>query len=90
MGTEYRYKTGDMVMVRPDIKSDIRYYMRSGPKMGWEPGCIENVERYAGQICTITGHAYGYYTIDADNGGWSWSDEMFEPIDDQCVCNSLL
>lgn len=90
MEREYCYQVGDVVRIRPDIKSDIRYFMRSGPKSGHEPGGIEDVERYAGQVCTITSHAYGYYSIDYDNGRWCWSDEMLEPVEDQCVCSSLL
>ena len=86
---EYRYKIGDIVKVRSDFTRKKCYYMHSGPKSGCEPGTVSCMEKHRGETHTITGYNYGYYLID-DSEGLCWSDEMFEPIQNECVCQSLL
>lgn len=86
---EYRYKIGDLVKVRSDLTREKCYYMHSGPKSGSEPGTMYSMEKRRGEIHTIVGYDYGYYLIDEPKHSF-WSDDMFEPVQNECVCQSLL
>ena len=86
---EYRYKIGDIVAVRSDLTRKKCYYMHSGPKSGWEPGTMSSMEKHRREVHTVVGYNYGYYQIDEPED-LCWSDDMFEPIQNECVCKSLL
>lgn len=86
---EYRYKIGDIVAVRSDLTRKKCYYMHSGPKSGWEPGTMSSMEKHRGEVHTVVGYNYGYYLIDEPEN-LCWSDDMFKPIQNECVCKSLL
>lgn len=86
---EYRYKIGDIVAVRSDLTRKKCYYMHSGSKSGWEPGTMSSMEKHRGEVHTVVGYNYGYYLIDEPEN-LCWSDDMFEPIQNECVCKSLL
>lgn len=65
-----KYKVGDKVMVRQDLKAgmDITF------------GVSEPMARLAGRIATITRVLGTGYGIDIDDTGFSWHDDMFEPV----------
>ena len=83
----YKYKLGDKVRVRPDLHESGRYKMVSGAMPGYDPGVNDTMCRYAGKIATISGYCITYAL--EGFGGWSWSDEMLEPVKSLC-CKSLL
>lgn len=66
------YKVGDTVVIRPDIYDDEQYE---------EIFVVEAMEAYHGMEATITDmHQNGrttVYSIDLDDGAWSWSGSMF-------------
>lgn len=69
-----KYKVGDKVRVRTDIKS--------GEQFG-SHFFTENMQKYAGKIVTISRDTFsgGGYDIIEDNGAYVWKDEMFdEPL----------
>lgn len=43
---------------------------------------VENMEKYKGKICTIKHVCTPYYTINIDNGRFSWTEDMLEPCKD--------
>jgi len=61
-----KYKVGDIVTVRSDIKAN-------------DATIVEKMEKYKGKKVTIVKVEYGIYLISEDNGDWTWTDEMFEP-----------
>ena len=69
-----KYKVGDKVRVRKDLKVDKVYkgYVFFVPEM----------KKYLGKTVTISGFAgnYGYF-IEEDDEEWNWTDEMFEGIE---------
>jgi hypothetical protein len=66
-----KYKVGDKVRVRSDLKDNRRY-----------GACIYVEAGYRGMIATIKEVKNGYYWIKEDGNGWRWTDEMLEPIDE--------
>lgn len=89
MKGKYLYKIGDLVKVRDDINRITKYYMRSGPADGCDPGTVYHIEEYRGSVHKIIAYDHGYYKIDDDLDHLYWSDEMFEPMS-ECCCESLL
>ena len=68
-----KYKVGDMVKVREDLKVDEVYGADS-----FEPEMAE----HRGKLANITKVRDNTYRIDLDNGDWNWTDEMFEDVSD--------
>lgn len=91
MEGKYLYEIGDLVKVRDDINHSKKYYMRSGPRAGHEPGTVYEIEKYKGSVHKIISYELGCYKIDNDPDHLYWSDEMFEPVSvNECICDSLL
>lgn len=91
MEGKYLYEIGDLVKVRDDINSIRKYYMRSGPRAGCEPGTVPHIEKYKGSVHEIISYERGFYKIDNDPDHLFWSDEMFEPMSvNECCCEFLL
>jgi hypothetical protein len=68
-----RYKAGDEVRIRADLKE--------GDGEQYKATVVSEMMRYAGKVTYIR-HAYdGCYTLDIDNGYWTWMDSMFEDVD---------
>jgi hypothetical protein len=64
-----KFKAGDKVRIREDLKVDKMYGGLNINKQKAE---------FLGQIATVT-HAWKFeYALDADGGKWSWNDEMLE------------
>jgi len=67
-----KYKIGDKVTVRKDLELNKDYGTRIDKVM----------KQYEGMEVTIRG-AWGiFYLIKEDNGAWSWTDQMFEPVEE--------
>lgn len=73
-----KYKAGDKVRVREDLSKEKCY----------GGCCVDSVmEQFAGEMVTIS-HEYGRinrYKIEEDNMRWCWTDEMFEPLEDENI-----
>lgn len=85
---DYKYKVGQRVLIRPDLKPEKNYYMRSGPEAdivnNW---AIEEMVERAGKVIQIENIADSQYRA----VGWNWTDEMFAGLCDKLfVCKSLL
>ena len=67
-----KYKVGDKVRVRKDIKEHETY--------GSYLTCNDSMVKKAGLVVTIKecDNVYSRYKIDADD--WNWDDEMFEGL----------
>lgn len=68
---EYKYKIGDKVRIREDLKS--------GEKYG-DVTYVDDMNKHKGKIATITNYAGIYhpsYFIDLDEETYYWTDEMF-------------
>ena len=73
-----KYKIGDKVRVRDDIEVYKRYKMDGSEKSAW---IIPKMLKFQGKILTITEiDRYGMYSVNEDNGCWSWADEMFSGL----------
>ena len=66
-----KYKVGDKVRVREDLKADNWY----GNEI-----VVSGMTRLKGKIVTISKVRYDKYEIEEDNKIWWWTDEMFLPI----------
>lgn len=64
-----KYKVGDKVVVRKDLKDNNIYDSVIA---------TEEMEEFAGKTVTITRVKTGAYNIKEDHGEWNWSDGMFE------------
>lgn len=71
-----RYKAGDKVRVREDLSREKCY-----------GGCYVDfvMEQFAGKIVTISlvNERVDRYEIEEDIIKWDWTDEMFEPLEDE-------
>ena len=75
-----RYKAGDKVRVRKDLKE----------RMGY--GCqrfVDSMKKQMGKIVTISNVVDDrYYYIQEDN--YNWTDEMFEPVEDELTAEEAI
>lgn len=75
-----RYKLGDEVMIRPDLKVGKKYYMNDHlSSIHATHGMVDR----SGEIHTISDIRFGRYIID-DDKGYLWADEMFEEVFEPC------
>lgn len=88
---DYRYKIGEAVLVRDDLKYGNYYDMMSGPypKNNRNIATLEMSELH-GQLVHIENYsACGQYHV--KEAFFQWTDDMFEGTDnDECCCESLL
>ena len=75
-----RYRVGDKVRVRSNLKANIRYGGQVFTR-GMEIHCGKNVE--------ITDALDSAYYIQEDNYGFSWTDEMFEPVEEMSAVEAI-
>lgn len=66
-----KFKVGDKVRIRKDLKSMERY---NGISFTVE------MEEYRGKVAKITKIIFDNYELDIDDGEWFWSDNMLEHI----------
>lgn len=66
-----KYKVGDKVRVRRDLKNDVSYGSQC---------TVEEMMDYKGNVVTISEVGQTCYQIEGDEEGWSWTDEMFEGL----------
>lgn len=75
-----RYKVGDKVRVRKDLKEQMGY------------GCqrfVDSMKKQMGKIVTISNVVDDrYYYIQEDN--YNWTDEMFEPVEDELTAEEAI
>lgn len=68
-----KYKPGDKILVRSDLKQDEYYSMRNGQILIVNGDMYRN---YAGRVLTIKRcTAYAYYNVEENI--WCWTDDMF-------------
>jgi predicted RNA-binding protein len=75
-----KYKVGDKVRVRSDLKDDgDRYYMEDKSEWWY---FYENMQEFLGEVVTIANFDEGdnAYEIEEDDGEDYWADEMFEGL----------
>lgn len=88
---DYKYKPGDAVRVRSDLKYNTDYYMRSGPKANTALIAVDNMVNLAGKIVHISEYSSGgQYRVKEDSERWRWTDEMFEDSTSGIIFQSLL
>ena len=68
---EHRYHIGDRVIVRPDLKRGVDYYMENRRSSN---SAVQEMIRLGGKVVTICGVS-DQYTV--KENAWSWTDEMF-------------
>ena len=66
-----KFKVGDKVRIRKDLKSGERY---NGISFAVE------MEKYRGKVAKITKIIFDNYKLDIDDGEWCWSDNMLEHV----------
>lgn len=66
-----KYKIGDKVKVRSDLKNDVSYGSQC---------TVEEMMDYKGNVVTISEVAQTRYQIEENEEEWSWTDEMFEGL----------
>lgn len=66
-----KFKVGDKVRIRKDLKSMERY---NGISFTVE------MEEYRGKVAKITKISFDNYELDIDDGEWFWSDNMLEHV----------
>ena len=68
-----KYKVGDKVRVISILKAGEKYGDKKFTK------CME---KYRGEVVTISKVYCNMYFIKEDYEGWYWTDEMFEPVEE--------
>lgn len=66
-----KYKVGDKVKVRSDLKNGVSYGSQC---------TVEEMMDYKGNVVTISEVGQTCYQIEEDEEGWGWTDEMFEGL----------
>lgn len=77
----YKYKIGQKVMVRKDLKRHELYYMKSGEDGCYQKNCDvinDDMMKMAGKVATISSYKYGKYGI--KEMSYNWTDEMFMSV----------
>lgn len=76
-----KYKVGDKVRVRSDLKNDVSYGSQC---------TVEEMMDYKGSVVTISEVGQTCYQIEGDEEGWSWTDEMFEPVEEELTAEEAI
>jgi hypothetical protein len=66
-----KYKVGDKVKIRSDLKNGSDY---------GQMNFVTEMKRFLGEIVAITYAGSGTYLIEEDNREWFWTDEMIEGL----------
>lgn len=64
-----KYKVGDKVKVRSDLKEDTMYGSQT---------FVDGMVKYMGKIMTVKQVYDKCYRLEEDGGKWAWTNEMFE------------
>ena len=85
------YQAGDVVRIREDLSMHVDYPMLSGPYQGTAFYCV------VPEMKEMVGKSYTIRKVEENRAGYRlkecdyiWTDTMFEPMDDECYCTSLL
>ena len=72
-----KYKVGDKLRVKKDLKIDTAYFMedRSGSDC-----IVDDMLQFSNQVAVITHCNDTFYQINLDKGAYYWTDEMFEDL----------
>ena len=80
-----KLKTGDKAKIRADLEPYEIYGNNS---------FVDDMTQFRGRSVTIDYEGDEWYSIKEDDGGWCWTDEMFEPIErcthDKCYSDVVL
>lgn len=90
---KYRYNVGDAVVVRPDLKMKVIYFMESGPNPKTYNIVVDEMKELEGKTVHIAMHLDDQYLIEEDGRVYAWTDQMFQSqaeYSTACVCESLL
>lgn len=86
---DYRYKPGDKVRIRADLKNNKTYAMLSGPRqISTKKVVMSSMVRMAGKEMEIEKYYCNCYML--YNSNWLWTDEMFDDLSLPMSCVSLL
>lgn len=89
---DYRYKIGEAVLVRDDLKYGASYNMMSGPYPKDNRNIVTlGMSDLHGQLVHIKAYTYtGQYLV-KETRSFRWTDDMFSgPVGNECYCESLL
>lgn len=89
---DYRYKIGEAVLVRDDLKYAAFYDMMSGPYSKDNRNIATlGMSELHGQLVHIKAYtSTGQYLV-KETSGFRWTDDMFSgPAGNECYCKSLL
>ena len=89
---DYRYKIGEVVLVRDDLKYGAFYDMMSGPYSKDKRNIATlDMSELHGQLVHIKAYTSdGQYLVE-EAGGFRWTDDMFSgSVGNECYCKSLL
>lgn len=70
-----KYKVGDKVRVRRDLKHHVYYEMEDA---GTKNTFVSAMADLSGKIVTISGYRAGQYVLEEQLGKYLWVDEMFD------------
>lgn len=77
-----KYKVGDKVRVRSDLEESKMYGCQS---------FLKQMEKYKGKLVTISEEYTGFYYIKEDKDeNWCWTDEMFEPVEEELTAEEAI
>lgn len=74
-----RYKVGDKVRIRGDLKAGKTYGAR---------GFANSMTEYRGKIARVAEVLYNAYQLDIDGGTFDWTDEMLRPAEFKIWCET--
>lgn len=89
---DYRYKIGEAVLVRDDLKYGVSYNMMSGPYSKHNTNIATlGMSDLHGQLVHIKAYtSTGQYLV-KEAGSSRWTDDMFSgSASNECYCESLL
>ena len=88
---DYLYDIGDAVVVKSDLRTNVDYYMKSGPDKTLYNNVTPGMQKFGGKVVHILDHVGNQYLIEEDEHSWWWTDAMFEgEVQNECACESLL
>lgn len=78
-----KYQVGDKVVVKTGLKPDwfTEYFMDGDTECENGVFFVEEMAHLAGQVVTIASIDEGQYSIDEDDGEYTWVDEFFEDFE---------
>lgn len=93
MEQELRFKSGDKVVVDPDLNINLRYQTMYGPNAGWGTSPSAKMLQYAGQEMEVKGYSRSKKTLKLKGSNARWTEQMLigaSSFNDEYYCASLL